>query len=240
MRWTSSSRAPQHVPDPVRRILEPAWGREGSAALAERGTTWRAMTEPRMVAFASARLARLGGRHARGHGDLPPARPARCRDHLVNSIGTCSRTTRPIPLECVAGSLEPGGVYLVQLSYGGEPAEQAAFGPWSNGRAGPRNPLTWRVARRIPPPGAPTRNAGSSPGAGTSSGCSRNRTCSTVLDASEDLSRIVAKSELVRFLEHPELVPRAGRDPAFLVGAPGGGILPGDAPVRVFRARRAR
>jgi hypothetical protein len=47
----------------------------------------------------------------------------------------------------VAEAVEPGGVYLVQFSYGGEPPEQASFGPWPNARAGLRTELTWRVAR---------------------------------------------------------------------------------------------
>jgi hypothetical protein len=47
----------------------------------------------------------------------------------------------------VAEAVEPGGVYLVQFSYGGEPPEQASFGPWPNARAGMRTELTWRVAR---------------------------------------------------------------------------------------------
>ena len=141
----------KHVVDPVRRILEPACGTGRLLGpLSERG--YEALgydRSPEMVAFATAKLARSKGRVMRG--DMASFRPPGRFDaaiNLVNSIGYLLEDADVAAhLQCVAEALEPGGVYLVQFSYGGEPPEQASFGPWPNARAGLRTELTWRVAR---------------------------------------------------------------------------------------------
>lgn len=144
----------RHAPDPVRRVLEPACGTGRILlGLAQRGYEVLGYDRsPEMVAFASAKLKHLESHVMRG--DMERFRPPGRFDaaiNLVNSIGylledgaVASHLTR------VAEALRPGGVYLVQLSYGGEPPEQASFGPWPNARAGLRTELTWRVAREDP------------------------------------------------------------------------------------------
>ena len=141
----------KHVADPVVRILEPACGTGRIlAALASRGYELLGYDRsPEMVAFASAKLARLGGQVMRG--DMATFRPPGRYDaaiNLVNSIGYLLEDDAVAShLARVGEALRPGGIYLVQLSYGGEPPEQASFGPWPNARAGLRTELTWRVAR---------------------------------------------------------------------------------------------
>jgi len=144
----------KHVADPVVRILEPACGTGRIlAALASRGYEVLGYDQSAdMVAFASAKLARSGGQVMRG--DMATFRPPGRYDaaiNLVNSIGyLLEESTIASHLECVGQALHPGGVYLVQLSYGGEPPEQASFGPWPNARAGLRTELTWRVTADLP------------------------------------------------------------------------------------------
>ncbi len=140
-----------HAVDPVRRVLEPACGTGRIlAALARRG--YEVLGYDRsaeMVAYASAKLRPLGGRVMRGDMEsfLPPGR-FDAAINLVNSIGYLLEDGGVAShLERVAEALRPGGVYLVQFSYGGEPPERASFGPWPNARAGLRTELTWRVAR---------------------------------------------------------------------------------------------
>ena len=71
--------------------------------------------------------------------------------NLVNSIGYLLEDDAVAShLKRVAEALNPGGVYLVQFSYGGEPPEQSAFGPWQNQREGLTTSLTWRVVREDP------------------------------------------------------------------------------------------
>jgi SAM-dependent methyltransferase len=141
----------KHVVDPVRRILEPACGTgRVLAALADRGYEVMGYDRsPEMVAFATEKLRKWGGRVMRG--DMATFRPPGRYDaaiNLVNSIGYLLEDAEVAAhLECVGEALSPGGVYLVQLSYGGEPPEQASFGPWPNARAGLRTELSWRVAR---------------------------------------------------------------------------------------------
>lgn len=144
----------KHVVDPVRRILEPACGTgRVLAALAARGYEVLGYDlSPGMVAFASAKLARVGGQVMRG--DMTTFHPPGRFDaaiNLVNSIGyLLDDGAVASHLACVGQAVRPGGVYLVQFSYGGEPPEQASFGPWPNARAGLRTELTWRVAREDP------------------------------------------------------------------------------------------
>jgi SAM-dependent methyltransferase len=141
----------RHVVDPVERILEPACGTGRILVpLSTRGYDVLGYDQsPEMVAFAAARIARVGGRVMRG--DMATFRPPGTFDaaiNLVNSMGYLLEDEAVAShLECVGEAVRPGGVYLVQLSYGGEPPEQAAFGPWPNARAGLRTELTWRVVR---------------------------------------------------------------------------------------------
>ena len=144
----------RHVVDPVRRILEPACGTgRVLVPLASRGYDVLGYDQsPEMVAFAAARIARVGGRVMRG--DMATFRPPGVFDaaiNLVNSMGYLLEDEAVAShLARVGEAVRPGGVYLVQLSYGGEPPEQAAFGPWPNARAGLRTELTWRVVREDP------------------------------------------------------------------------------------------
>jgi SAM-dependent methyltransferase len=144
----------KHVVDPVRSILEPACGTGRILVpLAERGYDVLGYDRsPEMVAFATAKIAKVGGRVMRG--DMGTFRPPGSFDaaiNLVNSMGYLLEDEAVAShLECVGEAVRPGGVYLVQLSYGGEPPEQAAFGPWPNARAGLRTELTWRVVREDP------------------------------------------------------------------------------------------
>jgi SAM-dependent methyltransferase len=144
----------RHVPGPVRRILEPACGTGRIlAALADRGYEVAGYDlRPEMVAFAAAKVAPIGGRVMRG--DMATFRPPGRYDaaiNLVNSIGyLLDDDSVASHFERVAESLRPGGVYLVQFSYGGEPPEQSTFGPWSNARGGLETTLTWGVVREDP------------------------------------------------------------------------------------------
>jgi len=144
----------RHVVDPVRRILEPACGTGRILLpLASRGYDVLGYDQsPEMVAFAAAKIARLGGRVMRG--DMASFRPPGVFDaaiNLVNSMGYLLEDEAVAShLLRVGEAVRPGGVYLVQLSYGGEPPEQAAFGPWPNARAGLRTELTWRVVHEDP------------------------------------------------------------------------------------------
>ena len=171
----------KHSVEPVRRVLEPACGTGRIlAALCARGyeVTGYDMS-PAMVAFASAKLARFGGQVMRG--EMAAFRPPGRYDaaiNLVNSIGyLLEDEALRSHLERVGEVIPPGGVYLVQLSYGGEPPEQGAFGPWPNARAGLKTSLTWRIARSRRRAG-PTRSAASSWSGGRSGGSSRSLTCS--------------------------------------------------------------
>jgi SAM-dependent methyltransferase len=143
-----------HAGDAVVRVLEPACGTGRIlAALAARGYEVLGYDRsPEMVAFATAKIARVGGRVMRG--DMATFRPPGTFDaaiNLVNSMGYLLEDEAVAShLERVGEAVRPGGVYLVQLSYGGEPPEQSSFGPWPNARAGLRTELTWRVVREDP------------------------------------------------------------------------------------------
>lgn len=140
-----------HVSGPVRRILEPACGTGRIMhALAERGyDVFGYDRSGEMVEFASRRLRALGGRLHRG--DMESFRPPGRFDvalNLVNSIGYLLEDRAVLAhLECVAEALRPGGIYIVQFSYGGEPPELVTFGPWENRKGDLSTRLTWRVER---------------------------------------------------------------------------------------------
>ena len=144
----------KHALEPVERVLEPACGTGRIlVGLAERGYEVAGYdANPGMVAFAAAKLARFRAQIMRG--DMATFRPPGQYDaaiNLVNSIGYLLEEDAVVShLERVGEAVRPGGLYLVQFNYGGEPAEQGAFGPWSNARGDLKTTLTWRVVREDP------------------------------------------------------------------------------------------
>ncbi len=140
-----------HVDGPVRRVLEPACGTgRVLQGLAERGFDVVGYDRSReMVAYASRRLGPFGGRIYRG--EMAAFRPPGRFDaalNLVNSIGYLLEDADVVAhLTRVAEALRPGGVYVAQFSYAGEPAESAAFGPWQNRQGDLTTSLSWRVVR---------------------------------------------------------------------------------------------
>lgn len=135
----------------VRRILEPACGTGRLLeALAERGyDVFGYDLSPEMVAYASQRLGKVGGRARRG--DMRSFQPPGQFDaalNLVNSIGYLLEDQDfLLHLERMAGALRSGGVYVIQLNYAGEPPEMGTFGPWGNRRGELSTTLTWSVVR---------------------------------------------------------------------------------------------
>jgi SAM-dependent methyltransferase len=141
-----------HVEGPVRRILEPACGTGRLLeALALRGYDVLGYDlSPEMVAFASRRLGVHGGRALRGDmADFrPPGGTFDVAVNLVNSIGYLLEDDQVLAhFERMAEALRPGGVYITQFNYAGEPPELATFGPWGNRRGELSTTLTWTVAR---------------------------------------------------------------------------------------------
>ena len=141
-----------HVEGPVRRLLEPACGTGRLLeALALRGYDILGYDlSPEMVAFASRRLGAHGGRALRGDmADFrPPGGTFDVAVNLVNSIGYLLEDDQVLAhFERVAEALRPGGVYIAQFNYAGEPPELATFGPWGNRRGELSTTLTWTVAR---------------------------------------------------------------------------------------------
>jgi SAM-dependent methyltransferase len=68
--------------------------------------------------------------------------------NLVNSIGYLLEDDQVLAhFERMAEALRPGGVYITQFNYAGEPPELATFGPWGNRRGELSTTLTWTVAR---------------------------------------------------------------------------------------------
>ena len=141
-----------HVEGPVRRLLEPACGTGRLLeALALRGYDVLGYDlSPEMVAFASRRLGAYGGRALRGDmaGFRPPGGTFDVAVNLVNSIGYLLEDDQVLAhFERIAEALRPGGIYIAQFNYAGEPPELATFGPWGNRRNDISTTLTWTVAR---------------------------------------------------------------------------------------------
>jgi SAM-dependent methyltransferase len=140
-----------HVRGPVRRILEPACGTGRLLhALADRGYQVVGYDRsPEMVSYASTRLGAVGGRAHRG--DMVSYHAPGKFDaaiNLVNSIGYLLEDDEMLAhLSITAEALRPGGVYIVQINYAGEPPELSVFGPWGNRRGDLATTLTWRVVR---------------------------------------------------------------------------------------------
>jgi SAM-dependent methyltransferase len=144
----------RHARGPVRRVLEPCCGTGRLLeSMARRGyETFGYDRSPEMVAFADARLRSLGG--AAREGDMTSFRAPGLFDAAlipVNSIGYLLEDEEMnAHLALVGEMLRPGGVYVVQLSYGGEPPEDARFGPWGNRGKGLSTTLLWEVEREDP------------------------------------------------------------------------------------------
>lgn len=135
----------------VRRLLEPCCGTGRLLhSMAGRGYGVAGYDlSPAMVAFARDRLQPFGGEVWEGAMDsfVPPG-PYDAALNMVNSIGYCLEDRQVAShLECVGAAIRPGGVYVIQLSYGGEPPELARFGPWGNRQGGISTTLLWEVVR---------------------------------------------------------------------------------------------
>ncbi|HEX7077495.1 MAG TPA: class I SAM-dependent methyltransferase [Candidatus Eisenbacteria bacterium] len=141
----------RHAGGSVRRVLEPCCGTGRLlAALAGRGYAVSGYDlSEEMVAFARARLASRGGEIHRGEmSAFDPPGPFDAAINLVNSIGyLLDDASVAAHLSRTAAALRPGGIYVVQLSYGDEPPELARFGPWGNRRGDLSTTLLWEVAR---------------------------------------------------------------------------------------------
>ena len=143
-----------HARPDVRRILEPCCGTGRLLhAFAERGYSVAGYDRSApMVAYARERLAPHGG--AVWEGEMSAFRPPGTFDaaiNLVNSIGYLLEDADVAAhFERLGESIAPGGVYLIQLSYGGEPLEMARFGPWGNRSGDLHTTILWEVVREDP------------------------------------------------------------------------------------------
>ena len=135
----------------VRRILEPCCGTgRHLLALAERG--YQVAGYDRSVAmteFARKRLEPFGGEIWEGDmATFAPPGPFDAALNLVNSIGYLLEDAEIAGhLDRSGSALRSGGIYVVQLSYGGEPPELARFGPWGNRKDGLSTTILWEVVR---------------------------------------------------------------------------------------------
>jgi SAM-dependent methyltransferase len=141
----------RHADGSVRRVLEPCCGTGRLLdALALRGyETVGYDRSAEMVAFADARLRPRGG--AAHVGDMESFRAPGTFDaalNPVNSIGyLLEDSSFAAHLARMGEMVRAGGVYVVQLSYGGEPPELSRFGPWGNRGRGLSTTLLWAVER---------------------------------------------------------------------------------------------
>jgi len=135
----------------VRSVVEPCCGTGRMLrALADQGYEVAGYDlSPEMVAFARERLRPVGGRA--WVGEMSAFEPPGLFDaaiNLVNSIGyLLEEDAIAAHLERMGGALRPGGIYVVQFSYGGEPPELARFGPWSHHAGDIGTTLLWEVVR---------------------------------------------------------------------------------------------
>ena len=144
----------RHGAGAVRRVLEPCCGTGRLLeALSRRGyATLGYDRSGEMAAFADARLRPQGGEAHQG--DMETFRAGGAFDAAlipVNSIGyLLDDVAGAAHLARIGEMLRPGGIYIVQLSYGGEPPEDARFGPWGNRGNGLSTTLFWEVEREDP------------------------------------------------------------------------------------------
>jgi len=135
----------------VQRVLEPCCGTGRLLrALADQGYEVAGYDmSAEMTSFARDRLRSVGGRIWTG--EMSAFRPPEVFDaalNLVNSIGyLLEEEAIAAHLARMGEALRPGGVYVVQFSYGGEPPELARFGPWGNRSGDLSTTLLWEVLR---------------------------------------------------------------------------------------------
>ncbi|HYJ34258.1 MAG TPA: methyltransferase domain-containing protein [Candidatus Binatia bacterium] len=135
----------------VQSVLEPCCGTARLLrALAEQGYEVAGYDlSPAMTAFARERLRSVGGEVWLG--EMSAFQPPRVFDaaiNLVNSIGYLLEDEAVAGhLERMGGAVRPGGIYVAQFSYGGEPPERARFGPWGNRGGDLSTTLLWEVLR---------------------------------------------------------------------------------------------
>ncbi len=102
-----------------------------------------------MAAFADARLRPLGGAAYQGEMETFPA-PGTF-DAALNPVNSIGYLLEDAPfaahLDRMGEAIRAGGIYIVQISYGGEPPELARFGPWGKRANGLSTTLTWSVER---------------------------------------------------------------------------------------------
>lgn len=141
----------RHMDGPVSRLLEPCCGTGRLLeAFATRGLEVVGYDRSdEMVAYAAARVAPYGGRALRGEmSAFDPPGPFDAALNLVNSIGyLLDDDAVTAHLARTGAAMRPGGIYVVQLSYGGEPPELARFGPWGNRGRDLSTTLLWEVVR---------------------------------------------------------------------------------------------
>ena len=135
----------------VRRILEPCCG-TGRLLLALAGRGYHVAgydLNPAMTAYARKRLEAFGGEV--WEGEMSAFAPPGTFDaalNLVNSIGYLLEDAAfSSHLDRMGDAVRPGGIYVVQLSYGGEPPDLARFGPWGNRSGDVSTTLLWEVVR---------------------------------------------------------------------------------------------
>jgi SAM-dependent methyltransferase len=135
----------------VERVLEPCCGTGRFLhALAKRGYEVAGYDlSPAMVDFARARLRPVGGRVWRG--DMAAFTPPGRFDAAWNPVNSIGYLLEDEPflahLERIGEALRPGGIYVAQFSYGGEPKELSRFGPWGNRGGDLSTTLLWEVVR---------------------------------------------------------------------------------------------
>jgi SAM-dependent methyltransferase len=135
----------------VRRVLEPCCG-TGRLLHALAGQGYEVAgydMSMEMTAFARERLRPVGG--TVWTGEMSTFAPPQVFDaalNLVNSIGyLLEEDAIAAHLDRIGAALRPGGIYIAQFSYGGEPPEQARFGPWGNRGGDLATTLLWEVLR---------------------------------------------------------------------------------------------
>jgi SAM-dependent methyltransferase len=143
--------APGRPGRPVARVLEPCCGTGRMLeALARRGYEVAGYDlSAEMVAFADARLRPVGG--AAYEGAMESFHPPGVFDAALNPVNSIGYLLEDAPfaehLERLGEAVREGGVYILQISYGGEPPELARFGPWGNRARGLSTTLTWATER---------------------------------------------------------------------------------------------
>jgi len=151
----------EHVPFPVKRILEPCCGTgRFLLALPRHGYSVTGYDRsPTMLAYARARIDELGDPAAAAavEGDMTTALFEREFDAALNSINSIgyllSDDDIVAHLRNTGTSLKPGGVYIVHIScrHEGRPSSEGSV--WTLEREGVSVTTTWRIERDDPDAG---------------------------------------------------------------------------------------